>query len=300
MVGNEENSTLEVYNRYILYKKLIGEEVPGLQDHCSVACPSHLHVHCNSGLCFCDSGYVMDSGVCVERENVFFKNNTIKQVFVIGSSNDKMCNTSAVNNGNDECWKRDINTVCEFDEDVNRVFINDGACKCKLPTKYNAETEACELYVDVDCSDFKYDLPADPTLLKIGQMVEKEELPVVQQITSKAHIASLLEYLSPSHNLTRAQYREAFCRDSDVFALDLEWKRTTFGTSDVFNIIFTALGIIGTVVVVGVCVTCCVCCCCYKKCKDCVSRSSTLQLDQDIYTASCILLGKTSFFPSKL
>ena len=25
MVGNEENSTLEVYNRYILYSKLIGE-----------------------------------------------------------------------------------------------------------------------------------------------------------------------------------------------------------------------------------------------------------------------------------
>ena len=27
----------------------------------------------------------MDSGVCVERENVFFKNNTIEKVFVVSA-----------------------------------------------------------------------------------------------------------------------------------------------------------------------------------------------------------------------
>ena len=31
-------------------------------------------------------------------------------------------------------------------------------------------TEACELFVDVDCSDFTYDSPSDPVLLEIGSV----------------------------------------------------------------------------------------------------------------------------------
>jgi len=263
-VGNEENSTLEVYARYTKYKKLVGEDVAELADFCAISCPSHLNAHCNSGLCFCNPGYVMEYGNCVQSDEIFFPNGTTKNIYLVGSFSEYPCDISEINNGNDYCWKKDINTVCV--EKESSVYKS--ICECKQGTKRNSLTEACELFVDVDCSDFTYDSPSDPVLLEIGVSAEKQGTSGNQGKIDEAKIPSLLAFLP--NDLTKKQYREAFCRDVDVFALDMEQKRGTFGAGDVINVIFIIIGAFGLIALIGICCACCICCCCYKKCKDCV------------------------------
>ena len=54
--GDNEETLLEVYHRYQLYRQLVGEEVGSdyLSGECGDGCPPHSH--CSYGLCFCDAG----------------------------------------------------------------------------------------------------------------------------------------------------------------------------------------------------------------------------------------------------
>jgi len=252
-VNNEEEATLQVYHRHMLYKKLTGGEVNrNYEDNiCQNECSSAYHSHCSYGLCFCDPGYTQSTEHgCVPTHDIFFTNGSSKTVYEMPVSSvawtcnvsDPLATETCVEHGdiNSECGKSTY-----WDE-----------CQCRHGLSHDGETGLCLLYLDVDCSDFMYDSPSSPDLRNIARDVMTEK--------GKEPGKSLLTFLPK--NLSKEEYREAFCRDVDVFSLALERKRIKFGFGDVMTVIGIAIGCMALLFCIG----CCILCCCYKKIKDCI------------------------------
>ena len=65
--GEDEETVLEVYHRYQLYRQLVGQKVGQqyLGGECQDGCPPGSH--CSFGLCFCDAGELVSRVYLDER-----------------------------------------------------------------------------------------------------------------------------------------------------------------------------------------------------------------------------------------
>lgn len=148
--------------------------------------------------------------------------------------------------------------------------------------KWNAEEYECQLFLDVDCTKYKYDTPVDPVVLEAVKKAEtrlenedstnlliagNETDPSILNDTSaldkdKVLETSLLTDIDPKQ-ATEDQITEAYCRDVDALSHEFQ-KGGAYGYNN--NGGMGVGGIVGIVIFVLLSISCCclcaVCCAC--------------------------------------
>jgi len=238
-VGGGEEAVVEVLHRLELYRQLGGEEVgvPGYPSSCppSDCAPGS---HCSHGLCFCDAD---DQDVPLESLEVDTPANATAADLSAAAYDasyvdheewrGSLGNCSAPAEGNEtgglldsscmipaNCWPLDVNSIC------SPAFT----CICKPGTMYNKRLGRCELHLSVDCSTISPDSPPSARLVHLAEEVLARNASSSPDREEAAD--SLLAFMDPAYsprNYTKEELLEAFCRDVDVFALEVASGDTT-------------------------------------------------------------------------
>ena len=216
-------AVMSVYHRYVMYKHMMmmhhGYGDPYYNNYyrrgeCYQGCP--YNAHCEYGFCECDYGFTKRYGQCY-RQNQIPPPRNLETPFI-------PCGDAS------ECQNIDLNLVCKEDK---------AQCACRDNFKWNFDTNQCEFYMDVDCSNVTYNSePSQTIMVAANQTMEQMELPENKELAKKDNLTSdevmqtsMLSNID-AEKASETDITEAFCRDVDSFSWEFgEYKEPNEGIS---------------------------------------------------------------------
>jgi len=148
---------MEVYHRYKQYKAMMHYKThnnyyghyqsPGYSGtglyyqnnyDCFGGCP--IGAFCDFGMCRCRSGYEERYGRCWNRASDFERRSWSRRRSTSFNPENTACSEHS------ECLDIDMNLYCSNER---------GRCSCREDMKWNKEELECQIYMDVDCSEFE-------------------------------------------------------------------------------------------------------------------------------------------------
>jgi len=148
---------MEVYHRYKQYKAMMHYKThsnyyghyqsPGYSGtglyyqnnyDCFGGCP--IGAFCDFGMCRCRSGYEERYGRCWNRASDFDRRDWSRRRSASFNAENEACSEHST------CLDIDMNLYCSNER---------GRCSCREDMRWNKEDLECQIYMDVDCSEFE-------------------------------------------------------------------------------------------------------------------------------------------------
>jgi len=186
------------------------------RNECQYGCP--FNSHCEWGFCECNAGTTRRYGQCqADWSSVpnFTPRPTTFDPF-------QPCSSTST------CATMDMNLICN----TALTTGQGGRCECRQDMKWNEQEGECQMYLDVDCSQFTYDTPPSANILsavsRAQANMETNPVDIVDasaegrtQTYQESLQNSLLQQMDTTQS-TEADLREAFCRDIDAYSFEME------------------------------------------------------------------------------
>lgn len=186
------------------------------RNECQYGCP--FNSHCEWGFCECNAGTTRRYGQCqADWSSVpnFTPRPTTFDPF-------QPCSSTST------CATMDMNLICN----TALTTGQGGRCECRPDMKWNEQEGECQMYLDVDCSQFTYDTPPSANILsavsRAQANMEANPVDIVDasaegrtQTYQESLQNSLLQQMDTTQT-TEADLREAFCRDIDAYSFEME------------------------------------------------------------------------------